>query len=222
MLPNHKQSRFVFEYTKDYNATKAYIRAGYSENGASASASALLAQPSIQAALKEREEMLAEVATLDCAWVLRQWMAIASADPNELVSVKQLACGDCYDDDTRQLLESNGLGATLSNPNPACKVCKGHGEKFVSVADTSKLRGSARRLYAGAVQTKDGIKVLMRDQDAAVGNLARYLGMLVDKRELSGPGGGPVQLEAVTADDLTDEQLMAIASSSPLLLEGER
>ena len=50
----------------------------------------------------------------------------------------------------------------------------------------------------------------MRDQDAAVAHLARYLGMMVDKKEISGPGGGPVPLAHITADDLTDDQLAAI------------
>lgn len=50
----------------------------------------------------------------------------------------------------------------------------------------------------------------MRDKDAAVANLARYLGMLVDKKEFSGPGGGPIPMANLTADDLTDAQLAAI------------
>ena len=46
--------------------------------------------------------------------------------------------------------------------------------------------------------------------DAAVANLARYLGMMVDKKELSGPGGGPIPMASLTAEDLTDDQLAAL------------
>ncbi len=42
-----KQKRFCEEYLVDLNATKAYIRAGYSEKGARVSASQLLANPNV-------------------------------------------------------------------------------------------------------------------------------------------------------------------------------
>jgi hypothetical protein len=60
------------------------------------------------------------------------------------------------------------------------------------------------------LQTNNGIKINMRDQDAAVANLARYLGMMVDKKEISGPGGGPLAFAHLTAEDLSDDQLAAI------------
>jgi hypothetical protein len=79
------------------------------------------------------------------------------------------------------------------------------------VEETRKLKGSARRLYGGLKQDKDGrIQVLMRDQDAALNNIAKYLGMVVDKRELSGPNGQPVPVAHYDAKDLTDDQLAAI------------
>ena len=82
------------------------------------------------------------------------------------------------------------------------------------MADTRKLRGSARRLYAGVQKTKEGLKIVTRDQDAALTNIARYLGMMVDKKEISGPGGGPLAMATLTAEDLTDEQLAAILKAS--------
>ena len=71
------------------------------------------------------------------------------------------------------------------------------GVETVLVTDTRKLSPKAAKLYAGAQQTKEGIKVLARVQDAAIEKLGRYLGMFKDKTELSGPGGGPVQLQPV-------------------------
>ena len=55
-----------------------------------------------------------------------------------------------------------------------------------------------------------GFNARCLDKDAAVANLARYLGMMVDRKEISGPNGGPVPLAHITADDLTDDQLAAI------------
>jgi len=80
----------------------------------------------------------------------------------------------------------------------------------VHIVDTRKIKGSAKVLYAGAERTRNGIKITMRDKDAAVSNLARYLGMMVDRKEISGPGGGPVALAHLSADDLSDDQLAAI------------
>ena len=48
-----KQSRFCQEYVVDFNATQAYIRAGYSDSGAAQSASALLTNPKIQEELAD-------------------------------------------------------------------------------------------------------------------------------------------------------------------------
>jgi phage terminase small subunit len=209
-----RQKRFVFEYCKDFVAVKAYVRAGYSESGAGASASKLLDNPNIQEAIEEHKEMLACVATLSPAWVLHQWMQIASANPNDLVKVDITCCEDCWAE----------LSDRRLPPNPDCSRCKGSGESRVTISDTSTLKGAARRLYAGAVQTKDGVKVLMRDQDAALANLSKYLGMLVERKELSGPGGGAIPLSATARpQELTDEQLMALASagSAPMLLEAE-
>ena len=108
---------------------------------------------------------------------------------------------------------AGGFGFDLKRePAPDCPVCHGEGNERVMVADTRRLRGPARRLYAGAKQTKDGIEIKMRDQDGALANIAKYLGMLVDKRELSGPGGAPIPVAAYSARDLTDDQLAAIAA----------
>jgi len=49
LSPRHE--RFVAEFLKDGNATQAYIRAGYSPRGAQPSASRLLRDPRIEAAV---------------------------------------------------------------------------------------------------------------------------------------------------------------------------
>lgn len=94
-------------------------------------------------------------------------------------------------------------------PAETCPGCSGRGYERVRVCDTRHLTGSARRLYAGVKQTKDGIEIKMRDQDAALANISKYFGMLIDRKEVSGPGGNPVQLQ-ISAEDLTDDQLAQI------------
>lgn len=96
-------------------------------------------------------------------------------------------------------------------PAENCPVCHGEGYERVCAADSRRLKGSARRLYAGVKKTKDGIQVLMRDQDAALMNIAKYLGMVIDKKEVAGANGQPlVPYANVTADDFTSDQLAQI------------
>jgi phage terminase small subunit len=71
-----KQRKFVAEYLKDGNGTQAAIRAGYSAHTANEQASALLAKPSIRAAVEGRLEKV-EVRSDD---VLRELKRIAYLD----------------------------------------------------------------------------------------------------------------------------------------------
>ena len=181
-------------------------------------------------------EEVAVAASITPEWVVGQWAAIAQSNPNDIVQVRRTCCRHCHGFGNQyQWTEAeysaavdravasgkpapDGMGGFGFNPNAApaadCPECGGLGIEDVHVADTRKLRGPAKVLYAGAERTRNGIKIHMRDKDAAVVNLARYLGMLVDKKEFSGPGGGPIPLANLTADDLTDDQLAAILKAS--------
>ena len=227
-----KQRRFVNEYCVDENATQAAIRAGYSPDTAGVISCENLKKPYMAEAIKERMEELAVAASITPEWVVGQWAKIAQADPNAIVQVRRTCCRHChgyghqyqwteaeYSAAVDKAVDSgkpapDGMGGFGFNPNAAphddCPECGGQGVADVHVADTRKLRGPAKVLYAGAERTRNGIKIHMRDKDAAVANLARYLGMLVDKKEFSGPGGGPIPMANLTADDLTDAQLAAI------------
>ena len=231
-----KQRRFVNEYCVDENATRAAIRSGCPEASAHVTACRWLKEAKIKEAIAERMEECAVAASITPEWVVAQWAAIARADPNALVQVRRVCCRHChgyghqyqwteaeYSAAVDRAVDSgkpapDGMGGFGFNPNaephPECPECGGEGTEDVHVADTRKLRGSAKVLYAGAKRTRNGIEILTRDKDAAVANLARYLGMMVDKKEFSGPGGGPIPLANLTAEDLTDDQLAAILKAS--------
>ena len=228
-----KQRRFVNEYCVDENATQAAIRAGYSENGAGVQGHELLKNIKIKEAIAERMADVAVAASITPEMVLREWAKIAFADPNELVNVRRNCCRHChgfghqyqwteaeYGAAVDKAVDSgkpapDGMGGFGFDPNatPAadCPECGGNGIAEVHVADTRKLK--RHPLYAGAEQTRNGIKVNMRDKDAALFNLSRYLGMQIDRKEISGPGGGPVPMAHITADDLTDDQLAALIAA---------
>lgn len=227
-----KQARFVNEYCVDENATQAARRAGYSENGVGQTAHNILKLTEIQEAIAERMREIAVAASITPEWVVSQWANIARADPNELTQLRRGCCRYChgyghqyqwteaeYAKEVDKAIDSGktppdgmgGFGFNLNaDPHPDCSECGGLGIESTYFADTRKLTNSGKALFAGVQKTKDGLKILMRDKDAATLNLARYLGMLIDRKELSGPGGGPVPLAHITAEDLTDDQLAAL------------
>jgi hypothetical protein len=151
---------------------------------------------------------------------------------NEIMQLRRNCCRHCHGEGHMyQWTENEFLAAVLANadegkeapdtlgglsfdptaePHPECPHCHGNGHVDLHFNDTRKLTGPARKLYAGVQRTKDGIKILTRDQDAALLNISRYLGMLVEKKEISGPNGGPIPTLTISPEDLTDEQLAAI------------
>lgn len=95
-----------------------------------------------------------------------------------------------------------------AEPNPACPECDGEGFEDVFFADMESLSGRERKLIASVKRTKDGLEVKLRDQDAALQNIAKHLGLLVEKRELTGKDGRPLIPEAPPADLPSDPQAL--------------
>lgn len=207
-----RQIQFAYAVAEnpEWSATKCAIHAGYSEPSARTSASENMQNQNILKAIEDRKEQLAVASGISRELVLREWLAVAMADPNELVRVVVKRCRDCW------LMADSALPV-----NPECKACDGQGQRSIMLKDSASLNGPARRLFAGAKQTKDGIEVKLRDQDAAWRNIADYLGMLnKSKGELAGPGGGPIPVLHGTPADLSDAQLEAICAAS-LLASGD-
>lgn len=237
------QTKFVLAYCeglvddgKPPNATQAALKAGCtSPEVAAVTANRWLNNIKVVAAIEERKADIARAASLTPELVLRLWMDIAQANPNEITQIRRTCCRHChgyghqYQWTEAEYLKKvsdcidagkevpDGMGGFGFNknakPHPDCPECGGLGNEEVYVADTRELSPGAARLYAGVQRTKDGIKVNLRDQDAAIANLARYQGMLIDKKELSGPNGGPVPIASLKATDLTDDQLAAFLNA---------
>lgn len=131
---------------------------------------------------------------------------IATADPNELIAHRLIACRYCHGDkhryqwrDAEEYAEAiqdevdraarekrhardvpvgGGFGYNkTAAPHPSCPKCCGEGIGDVVIADTRNLTGNAKKLYAGVKVTRDGIEVKMRDQDKALDTLATYAGL---------------------------------------------
>jgi phage terminase small subunit len=77
---------FVQEYLKDGNATRAYIRAGYSARGAQPGASRLLRDPRIEAAIAAGRQRISEALAVSLERVTQEYAKIAFANVADYVS----------------------------------------------------------------------------------------------------------------------------------------
>src|SRR5829696_3153073 len=87
LSPRH--ARFVAEFLKDGNATQAYIRAGFSARGAQQSASRLLAQPPIEAAIAAGRQHLGQALAVSVERIAQEYAKIAFANVADFVSVEE-------------------------------------------------------------------------------------------------------------------------------------
>ncbi|MHB1065668.1 MAG: terminase small subunit [Georgenia sp.] len=206
-----RQATFAREYMADLDATKAAKRAGYSVKTAGKQGWQLLGNPRIAAAVAALQAARAARLDVTADQVLRQWWAIATADPNELIDLRRTCCRYCHGEGHRQqrtqaeledalaqhervtakwkdadgpvpafdMAGGSGYDARLA-PHPECPECFGDGVAQVFPKDTRHLSPAARLLYAGVKQTKDGLEIKMRDQDGALANVAKHLGMFTD------------------------------------------
>lgn len=128
-------------------------------------------------------------------------------------------CGkNCEDPCSRSIppFPAGGLGFNPRRPPVEdCPNCNGEGEQFTKVADMRYVSPSAARLIAAVeVSDKGAIKIKMRDQTDAVRNLAQFRGMLINRSEVAGPGGGaiPIATASINLSELSDEQLLVLAT----------
>lgn len=207
-----KQQRFVDEYLVDLNATQAAVRAGYSARTANEQGARLLAKASVRAAVDAAKAQRSQRTGITAERVLADLFDIATADANDLIQFRYVPCPECF----------AGVQDPKVEPRPDCEACHGEGVGHAHVADTRKLTGAARKLYAGVRVTKEGLQVQMRSQDGALGLLFDHLGLAAPKRgELSGPNGGPIPVQSSLIEMLAKLSPDERASLRPLLLKLE-
>lgn len=233
---NLRETKFVHAYLKHGVGVQAAQEAGYSPNNAKAAgttACQLLKRPEIAAAIEQGRKDIAATAGITMAAVLNRMWQIATADANDLMQVRRVNCRHCWghgfayqwrpNEYLADCKRANDLGAEPPSfaggldfdenrePNPECPECNGVGLERVHVADTRRLKGGARLLYAGVEQTKHGIKVRTHDQRAALDSVARFIGGDIKKTEISGPDGKPLEVRDVK--ELSRAELLAIINS---------
>lgn len=213
---------FVEHWVKWRNATQAYTHAYDTEGNYETrrnNGSRTLADPRIQAAIKERQKLGTEKSGADVAWLLERFLMMATADPRELIGLKVGCCRHCWGTDhgyqwrEREYLEAldkaerearlnpsadtrypDPAGGFKFNatfpPNPLCPQCHGEGvERFVP-RDTDNLSDQALLLYGGVkVKTDGAYEIIIADRSKAAELAGRIMGAFDDKLRISGAVG---------------------------------
>lgn len=214
-----KEEDFCVYYVKNGGAAKAFLaaygRGKRKDTTVARMANTLLNKPKLIKRIDELKAKVTKQAEFGIADVFNRWVQIAIADPADIVRLRRTCCRHCYGinheyqyterefaleqaeaiakkkEPPQRPLGGFNFNATLK-PVPTCTVCYGEGVESVYVEDTRSLTGPAKHLYAGIKQTRDGLQILMRDQDEALRNIAKYLGMFKNTIELTGKNGLPV------------------------------
>lgn len=91
--------------------------------------------------------------------------------------------------------DEGGYGfISVKPPHDDCPKCYGEGHVETIFLDTRNLSPQGQALYAGIKQTKDGMEIKTHDQQAALMNVARHLGMFNDKLTLKGDAENPLEV----------------------------
>lgn len=189
----------------------------------------LLERQDIQDAIEARYKEIEVAIRISVEATLAQWVAVATADPSELTQLRRVNCRYCHGVGHRyswtpaefeaaavkaikegcEMPDGSGGIAfeKWAAPDPDCPECQGHGIMEPWFADTRDLSPQARLLFNGVKTRKNGeYEILLRDRDAALANIAKYLGMFNDKTV-------PVEKDCGTVEILSDEELLRIANS---------
>lgn len=94
-LPS-RHALFALEFVKDLCKRDAAIRAGVPVASASQRATEMFADPDVKAAIDGLIAERAKAVNVDAEFVLRKLLAIASADPNDLVQYRRTCCRHCW------------------------------------------------------------------------------------------------------------------------------
>ena len=161
-----KQEKFIQEYLIDLNATQAAIRAGYSPKTANRIGPQNLSKVGIQEGIQAVRDKQQERTQITADNVLREIHRLASFDP-------------------RKLFHPDGTPKQIHELDDDTAACIG------GMEITSKT--SADDPDKPELICVNKLKVW--DKNAALEKLCKYLGLSIERREISGPGGGPIKTE---------------------------
>ena len=173
-----KQRAFIEEYLVDLNATQAAVRAGYSEKTARQMGSENLSKPDIQAVIAEEQLKRSTRTEITADKVLKELALLGFANMEDYIRIG--TNGDPYIDLSELTREQ---AAAISE---------------VAVDDYVDGRGKDAR------EVKK-VRLKFHDKKGALVEIGKHLGMFVERHELTGKDGGPIEHEDLSG--MTNEQL---------------
>lgn len=173
-LKNDRQEEFCQQYLKDLNGYKAAVRAKYSKKTARVQASQLLSKLNIQQRIAELKKEREERTQVTQDWVVKELRLIGGSDLQDYIDI---------------------------NPDTGAIRAKGFEEMPPETSRALKSIKEDRVIKEDAkgeqVTVYDKVSFTTHDKIRALEILARHLGMLIERHEVTGEDGGPVKIEYI-------------------------
>lgn len=174
-----KQKRFCDEYLIDLNATQAAIRAGYSEKNADKIGSELLGKTRVSEYIQQRKKERVERTEITQDFVLRELLAIASANTTDYAKVVE-----------KVGVDKDGKTVFYRTVEPTL---------------TEDLTEDQKKALAVIKEGRNGLEVRPHDKVRALELLGKHLGMWTEKLEVKEKKADP--FDELTVEEL--RQLIA-------------
>lgn len=172
-----RQRVFVSEYLKTKNAKQSAIKAGFSKKSAEVTGSRLLRNAQVKAKIEAALGKVEEKAIITVAEVVSELKKIGFADLRK-----------AYGTDNKLL--------------PLAQIPDDVAAAMIGV--------ESEELYSGSGQDRervgDTVKVKLADKVRCLEALGKHLGIFIERRELSGPNGGPIRLEDLVAGSFEESE----------------
>ncbi|MDT2024554.1 terminase small subunit [Methylocella sp. CPCC 101449] len=174
VLDNPRHELFAQAIAKGASQREAYKSAGY-EAGADtvvdAAASRLLSDVKVKLRIAELLEVAAQAAGATAERIAAELSKIAFSDIRKAVQ-----WGKSPVDQTSDNADPNGLRIYP-----------------VELVPSETIDENTAAAVSEVSLTQTGIKIKMHDKMAALNSLAKYRGMFIEKHELTGKDGGPIE-----------------------------
>ncbi len=173
-LANAKRECFCQEYIIDNNGTKAAERAKYSKKTANEQGSQLLAILSVQQRIAELRAVREERTRVTQDRVVRELAMLGFSDLQNYITIDKLTGA----------IQAKGFEDMPPGESRALK----------SIKEDRAIKEDAN---GKGVTVYDKVSFTTHDKIRALEILAKHLGMLVERHEVTGEDGGPIKIEYV-------------------------
>jgi len=173
-LANAKHERVCQEYLIDLNQTEACKRAKYSAHTAAQQASRLFSNVKIQARIAELKAIREERTNVTQERVVKELAMLGFSDLKNYITIDKLTGA----------IQAKGFEDMPPGESRALK----------SIKEDRAIKEDAN---GKGVTVYDKVSFTMHDKIRALEILAKHLGMLVERHEMTGEEGGPIQIQYV-------------------------